>query len=40
VNRLNESNQVINIGYIGIVFGIAGIIIALIAIFKTKKITA
>jgi hypothetical protein len=38
VNRLNESNQVINVGYIGIVFGITGIIIALIAISKTKKI--
>jgi hypothetical protein len=39
VNRLNESNQSINIGYIGIGFGIAGIIIALIAISKTKKVT-
>jgi hypothetical protein len=37
VNKLNASNQTINIGYIGIGFGITGILLALIAISKIKK---
>ncbi|HSG73629.1 MAG TPA: hypothetical protein VLA01_00320 [Nitrosopumilaceae archaeon] len=37
VVQLENSNQVTYIGYIGIGFGIAGLIVALIAISKTRK---
>lgn len=37
VSKLEESNQQMNIGYIGIVLGIIGIVIALIALGKIKK---
>jgi len=37
VSHLEESNQQTNIGYVGIVLGIIGIVIASIAISKTKK---
>lgn len=37
INRLDASNQAINVGYAGIGLGIAGIVIASIAISKTKK---
>ena len=37
VDQLESSNQSMNIGYIGIGLGIAGIVIASIAISKTKK---
>ncbi len=37
VSQLEESNQQMNIGYIAIGLGIIGIVIALIALNKTKK---
>ena len=37
INRQDSSNQIINVGYAGIGLGIAGIVIASIAISKTKK---
>lgn len=37
VIKLEHSNQQMNVGYVGISLGIIGIIIASIAIFKTKK---
>ena len=37
VSRLEESNQQMNIGYAGIALGITGIVIASIAIGKSKK---
>ena len=37
VNQLEGANQTMNIGYAGMGLGVAGIIIALIAISKTKK---
>ena len=37
LNRIESATQAANIGYVGLVLGIAGIVIASIAISKTKK---
>ena len=37
ITKLEQSNQQMNIGYIGIGIGIIGIIIATIALSKTKR---